>query len=987
MADWWSEVWQGTPHEFIESALAAAHNYIGDWEKRLDKASRQGLFRPKLKPEEEPEGLKQNRAHLADFKSRLPEITQCLAQLKDPSPYPGDYLTLDAIRLAIHSFPNLINVQLKPMFVADPLAYLSYHFWCDPRWCDPRLKLPIKDTGLAYAYKHLLHCKLLHDRNLLEQRQEQLAAQLVERHRQTWDETSTEELHHQRAELERLGISLGESRRHSSAEYAALLTVVEQLEQLAPDADPLPLDRQQQRYCQFRLLPHPDDQVNSEQTRAWLDGMARSNPGRLTFCLVATDTEIYPLIEVAQQFAPDFERQFNSYFHQSVLEAHPWDDFPTHATARSSYSTVGPDSLLNTFNLTPDPYQVFCTLAERLQPSETLLLAISFTPAPPQFQHRQVEDATAPLKKKLSQTQWTATIETLAGLPAPAPPETDSPAATRDRKERAAHLCAVVAQQFLNQYSSSPENQLLLWNRRAKHELSSVLSTDELAGLVHVPHKSINSQLLLRANMQSQKPPDELTQANGLLLGENEYRRQRTLIRLPHEWRSQHLYTLGASGSGKSTLLLNLIAQDIEAGRGCAVIDPHGDLVADTLARIPKERISDTVYINMADVDEPVSLNPFDVPASERAQAADEFVLVFERMFLSDAARAKHILYFTIAALLEAGNTTPLDIENFLTSPRFRNSILQRLKTPRLIRFVEEEFEDKYSKAVDPIVNKLARFSMKPEVSALLGQPKSKLNLYQLMQEKKILLLKLMPERQEDSDLIGGLLVCQLQLAAMRRNQLPPEKRISFSLYIDEFQNFMAGGAEAFSKILSEARKYNLCLVLAHQYIGQIDDSVRQAIFANARSQVFFRTSPQDAQAIRLQLGSFTPEQVTGFAMGQALVSVSGTGPPFVMRTFPPPARRPQDCTAEIIEHSRRAYAFTEQPNPTSATKPAPAAEEQPSEQAAAEALAEAARPINERLHVVWDKKKSHPPPAAEPAEPPPASNATNPLDDIFGNQ
>ncbi len=439
-----------------------------------------------------------------------------------------------------------------------------------------------------------------------------------------------------------------------------------------------------------------------------------------------------------------------------------------------------------------------------------------------------------------------------------------------------------------------------------------ILGADEMAGFFHFPHKSITNPLLLRADaMNAAKPPDELTTSDGLLLGTNEWRRQTQQIRLPHHLRSRHMYIVGASGSGKSNLLKNCIRQDIEAGRGCCVIDPHGDLVTDVLPFIPQSRLSDVVIFNPSDRDWPASLNPF-IPTNDdnRNDIALTFKTVFIRMFNvgDEARRMLNLLHFTTLALLEAGNKTFLDIRRFLINPDFQNEVLEAINDPTVLEFWYQEFPKTYPKAsTAPISTRLAQFALSPVTRNILGQAKNTIDLYDIMNSGKVLLCPLGKIQEEERQLLGSLLVSQLQLATMKRAEMPEAQRRPFTLYIDEFQNF-ANDAESLEKILSEARKYNLALTLAHQFTSQLPTKLADAIIGNAYTKIIFRVGVDDAAYLQKAVMGYEPKDLQNLAIGQAVMCAGRAQDSFTLKTekfADPPANHQAEA---IIEHSRKTY-------------------------------------------------------------------------------
>jgi DNA segregation ATPase FtsK/SpoIIIE-like protein len=319
------------------------------------------------------------------------------------------------------------------------------------------------------------------------------------------------------------------------------------------------------------------------------------------------------------------------------------------------------------------------------------------------------------------------------------------------------------------------------------------------------------------------------------------------------EARDRHIYIAGKAGSGKSTLIFWMVMQDIARGKGTCLIDPHGDLVTDVLNRIPKSRLNDVIYL---DARSPV---PLDFMAwetnEERDRLTDDLMVMFKRFFENTAGdRWQSILQWTIHTLLEAEGCTFLDLYYFLADPAKRQTILDRVTVPEIRQYWREHFPHLPKDAATPITTRMSKFLLTPSLRTILGSPKPKLNLYDHMQvteRRPVLLVNLGGVGQETGNLLGALIVSKLQQAAMRRQHIPIAQRIPFYLYVDEFQHFQTS---AFDVILSEARKYKLCLALAHQYVGQLEDNIRRSILGNVGTFILFRLHEQDAQYFKGEL-------------------------------------------------------------------------------------------------------------------------------------
>lgn len=458
----------------------------------------------------------------------------------------------------------------------------------------------------------------------------------------------------------------------------------------------------------------------------------------------------------------------------------------------------------------------------------------------------------------------------------------------------------------------------------------SLLNTDELAAFVHLPGADIESQRLERTT-GTMKPPPALMSGQGSVLGINEFRGQKTTVVLPEQIRDRHLYIIGKTRTGKSTLMLNLAVQDIRAGKGVGVIDPHGDLIDDLLRYIPKERVQDTIYWDASERERPIALNIMEVHTDEEVGiVADDLVVTFRRLSEAWGERMENLLRYVFHTLLSCDGTTFFDVQHILTSPVRREALIGQLEDPTLIDFWNDQFS-KLKDATQPIVARMGKFVLTPVLKNVLGQRESSLNFFDVLQNKKILLINLAQGKvgEDSAKLLGSLIVSQIQLAAMRRAKVRKEAREPFYLYVDEFQNFTTS---AFDKILSEAGKYKLCLALAHQYVSQLEDKIRNAILGNAGTILMFPSAAQDASCLRSELGSFTVDDLTDLsaqeheALCRPPTKSSDT---FKLKTFPPPARPQPHFAREVAEYSRANYGrpiqvTPSQPKPAAAEKPQP---------------------------------------------------------------
>ncbi len=385
---------------------------------------------------------------------------------------------------------------------------------------------------------------------------------------------------------------------------------------------------------------------------------------------------------------------------------------------------------------------------------------------------------------------------------------------------------------------------------------------------------------------------------------------------LEHADRRHHLYVIGQTGTGKTTLLRNLIIQDIEAGHGVGLIDPHGDLAHDLLDYIPRRRIEDVAFFNPADMEYPVGFNLLgSVAPDERHLVASGIVSAFKSIWPDSwGPRLEYILYATVAALLDCENVSLLGVPRMLSDVRYRVHVIKQIKDPVVRAFWNNEFE-RYDKkflqeAIAPIQNKVGQMLMSPHLRNILGQARSRIDARFMMDHGRIFIADLSKGKlgADKSNLMGALLVTQFQLAAMSRADIPENERKDFFLYVDEFQSF---ASDSFISILSEARKYRLCLTLSHQYIAQVRPEITAAVFGNAGSLVSFRVGQTDAEILKKELGgTLEAHRLVDLQNHEVFAKLLSGGQyvePIAGRTLPPLGRN--NCHREkILRRSREKY-------------------------------------------------------------------------------
>jgi CxxC-x17-CxxC domain-containing protein len=408
--------------------------------------------------------------------------------------------------------------------------------------------------------------------------------------------------------------------------------------------------------------------------------------------------------------------------------------------------------------------------------------------------------------------------------------------------------------------------------------------------------------------------PSEIT-----LLAKTDYRGEYKKFGIKTDDRRRHMYLVGKTGMGKSCMIENMVIQDIQNGHGIALVDPHGDLVEKVLNFIPPERINDVIYFNPADYEHPIAFNVLEnVDPEKRHLIASGLLGIFKKIWADSwGPRLEYVLNNTIMALLEYPDSTLLGIMRMLVDKDYRSKVVRNLTDPVVRSFWIDEY-DKYpqkfqAEVIAPIQNKVGRFLSTPLTRNIVGQVKSSLSLRDIVDNKKILLMNLSKGRigEDNSALLGAMIITKIQLAIMSRVDMPEDTRADFYLYVDEFQNF---ATESFTNILSEARKYRLNLIVAHQYIEQLEESVAAAIFGNVGTIITFRIGAADAEFLEKEFAPhITPEDLVNLAKYKIYTKLMIDGvasSPFQALTLEPTPipENGDETTQKVIRVSRERY-------------------------------------------------------------------------------
>jgi hypothetical protein len=402
------------------------------------------------------------------------------------------------------------------------------------------------------------------------------------------------------------------------------------------------------------------------------------------------------------------------------------------------------------------------------------------------------------------------------------------------------------------------------------------------------------------------------------LFAKTTFRNQQRRFGIKLDDRRKHMYIIGKTGMGKTTLLENMILSDIYAGHGCAYIDPHGDTAEKIIDYIPSWRVNDVVYFNPADLEYPVGFNILETINDEQKHLIGSGLMgVFKKIWPDVwSARMEYILLNCVLALLDYPGATLLGINRLLFDREYRQRVIEKIKDPIVKTFWVAEFaswSEKYAtEAIAPVQNKVGQFLSASVIRNIVAQVKSTIDTRKIMDERKIFIVNLSKGRvgEDNMALLGGMLITKMQLSAMERVEIPENERKDFFMFIDEFQNF---ASPSFANILSEARKYRLSLIMAHQYIEQLDETVRDAVFGNVGTIIAFRVGSPDALYMEKEFfPTYVPEDLVALPKFNVYLKLMVDGvstEPFSAATLAPIAER-TGSAGKVIQVSRERYAM-----------------------------------------------------------------------------
>jgi len=460
---------------------------------------------------------------------------------------------------------------------------------------------------------------------------------------------------------------------------------------------------------------------------------------------------------------------------------------------------------------------------------------------------------------------------------------------------------------------------------------NQILNTQELATIWHLPSEKIKTSSIIWGTKVLSEPPENLPAAIDLtdeqkkninFFARTQFKNREAVFGLKTADRRRHVWALGKTGTGKSTLIANMAIDDFKKNRGVAVIDPHGDLCDDLLNYIPRSRINDTIYFNPADREYPISINPLEVKNKEEGElVASGLMSIFTKVWANVwSARMEYILRNSFLTLTQIPGSTLQDVLKLLGSSNFRERALSKIDDPALEHFWTQEFDkmpDRLQKeAISPIQNKVGQFVTSPMIRSIIGQSKSSIAIDEMMNDGKIFLVNLSQGKlgEDNAALLGATLITKMQIAAMRRVDIPEAQRKDYFVYVDEFQNF---ATTSFVKILSEARKYRLSLMLANQYMAQIPEEVQKAILGNAGTIISFSAGAEDAAILHKEFAEVFSENdmvnLNNFQIATKLMVDGHSTRPFLAHTLPLPSSANKNRN-KVIDSSRQRYAKKHQP-------------------------------------------------------------------------
>lgn len=455
---------------------------------------------------------------------------------------------------------------------------------------------------------------------------------------------------------------------------------------------------------------------------------------------------------------------------------------------------------------------------------------------------------------------------------------------------------------------------------------NDIVNIMELATIWHLPSDKIKTATIAWGTSVLSEPPENLPNAISAteedkqhinFFGKTVFKNKDTIFGIKDVDRRRHIWAIGKTGTGKSTMLENMAIDDMKKDRGICYIDPHGDACETLLDYVPKRRINDVIYFNPADSEYPITINPLEVRNKEEAElVVSGLMAIFTKVWANVwSARMEYILRNAFLTLAEVPGSTLADVLSIISNQSYRAKIVEKLQDKALVNFWRDEFDkmppNLQKEAVAPIQNKVGQFVTSPMIRRVIGNSKSTIAIDDVMNSGKILLANLSQGRlgEDNSALLGAMLITKLQLVAMRRVNIEESQRRDFFMYVDEFQNF---ATTSFIKILSEARKYRLSVMLANQYMAQIPEDVQKAILGNAGTVTCFALGASDSEILHKEFAEvFSQNDLVNLSKYQIAMKMmidGQTSRPFVANTLPLPISKNQN-RQKVIDISRQRWA------------------------------------------------------------------------------
>jgi hypothetical protein len=595
----------------------------------------------------------------------------------------------------------------------------------------------------------------------------------------------------------------------------------------------------------------------------------------------------------------------------------------------ASFRSLDPDPLLPLFGalaeLTPGEAGLVQILFARVREewAESVMRAVHSPRGEPFF--ADYPELTKAAKEKISRPLFAACLR----VAAKSVDATGAWRIVRDLAGALTHFGTPTGNELLPLATNEGREAMAEILSRTSRRPGMILGSDELAAFAHLPSTSVRVPKLQREIRRSKAPP-ALSEGPGILLGENLHHGRALPVRLPNDLRLRHLHVIGASGSGKSTFLLDLISQDIEAGRGVALLDPHGDLVDEIVGRIPEERLADAILFDPADAGYPVAWNILEAHSElERTLLASDLVGIFRRFSTSWGDQMTSVLGNAVLVLLESPGSTLLDLREFLVDRPTRERLLGAVDDPYLTSYFRHEFQLAAGKSVGAILTRLDGFLRSKTVRQIVGARESRLDLRAVVDRGQIFLARLSQGAigEENAALLGSLLVSKFHQTCMSRQEVKREERRPFFLYADECQEVATA---SMAQLLAGARKYGLGLILAHQDLRQLETrapEVSSALLGNAGTRIAFRVGDRDAKALAEGLSFFGPADLMSLRVGEAIARIDNAQDDCNLTTRLLPAVPAEVATERreaVTLRSRERYAVRREEPQKAETAPAP---------------------------------------------------------------